>query len=155
MSEKVQIDSKLYQAGLAISFLVVVAGTARAELPSVELGAGMFRIEAELAATPAARQVGLMNREAMAPQHGMVFVFTEAARHCMWMRNTLIPLSVAFVDQTGRILNIEDMQPRTETNHCAAAPAVFALEMNLGWFAEKGIKPGDRLRGFDRLPSGR
>ncbi|MBL8437095.1 MAG: DUF192 domain-containing protein [Zoogloeaceae bacterium] len=115
----------------------------------------MFRIEAELAATPAARQVGLMNREAMAPQHGMVFVFTEAARHCMWMRNTLIPLSVAFVDQTGRILNIEDMQPRTETNHCAAAPAVFALEMNLGWFAEKGIKPGDRLRGFDRLPSGR
>lgn len=155
MSEKVQIDSKLYQAGLAISFLVVVAGTPRAELPSVELGAGMFRIEAELAATPAARQVGLMNRETMAPQHGMVFVFTEAARHCMWMRNTLIPLSVAFVDQTGRILNIEDMQPRTETNHCAAAPAVFALEMNLGWFAEKGIKPGDRLRGFDRLPSGR
>ncbi|MBL8446365.1 MAG: DUF192 domain-containing protein [Zoogloeaceae bacterium] len=128
---------------------------ARADLPVVELGAGMFRIEAELAATPASRQVGLMNREAMAPQRGMVFVFTEAARHCMWMRNTLIPLSVAFLDQSGRILNIEEMQPRTETNHCAAAPATFALEMNHGWFAEKGIKPGDRLRGIERLPPGR
>lgn len=114
----------------------------------------MFRIEAELAATPQARQVGLMNRREMPAQRGMVFVFTEDARHCMWMRNTLIPLSVAFLDREGRILNIEDMQPRTEDNHCAARPARYALEMNLGWFAAKGIKAGDSLRGFDKLPAG-
>lgn len=136
-------------------FLTSLADTRAApSMPVAELGAGMYRIEAEVAATPDSRQLGLMNRESMAPQHGMVFVFTEDARHCMWMRNTLIPLSVAFLDRRGRILNIEDMQPRTENNHCAAAPARFALEMNLGWFAAKGIKAGDTLRGFDRLPAG-
>lgn len=72
----------------------------------------------------------------------------------MWMKNTFLPLSVAFVDAQGRIINIEDMQPHSEDNHCAAAPARFALEMNQGWFRERGIKPGDTLRGFDRLPSG-
>lgn len=146
----------------AVKFLIpcllglwCAVASAVAELPVVELGAGMYRIEAELAATPETRQVGLMNRPVMAAQHGMVFVFTADARHCMWMRNTLIPLSVAFLDRGGRILNIEDMQPRTETNHCAAGLARFALEMNLGWFADKGVKPGDVLRGFDRLPEGR
>jgi uncharacterized protein len=127
----------------------------RAETPIAELGAGMYRIEAEVAATSESRQRGLMNRASMAPQHGMVFVFTEDERHCMWMKNTLIPLSVAFLDRQGRILNIEDMQPHSEDNHCAAHPARYALEMNLGWFAAKGIKPGDSLRGIDRLPAGR
>jgi len=73
----------------------------------------------------------------------------------MWMKNTLLPLSVAFVDARGRVINIEDMQPHTTDNHCAAGPARFALEMNLGWFAERGIKAGDTLRGFDRLPAPR
>ena len=141
----------------ALVSTVALASTfpAMAELPAVELAAGMYRIEAELAATPQARQIGLMNRSSMLPQHGMVFVFTEDQRHCMWMKNTLIPLSVAFLDRDGRILNIEDMQPQTENNHCAAAPARYALEMNLGWFASRGIKPGDSVRGMDRLPPGR
>ena len=124
-------------------------------MPVAELGAGMYRIEAEVAHTAQARQVGLMTRKSMAPQHGMVFVFEQDATHCMWMKNTFLPLSVAFVDAQGRVINIEDMQPQTEDNHCAAAPARFALEMNLGWFRERGIKPGDALRGFDRLPSAR
>ncbi len=124
-------------------------------MPLAELGAGMYRIEAEVAHTAQARQVGLMTRKAMAPQHGMVFVFDQDATHCMWMKNTFLPLSVAFVDAQGKVINIEDMQPQTEDNHCAAAPARFALEMNLGWFSERGIKPGDILRGFDRLPSAR
>jgi uncharacterized membrane protein (UPF0127 family) len=141
-------------AVLALAGCLAFAPPVAADLPLVELGAGMFRIEAELAATPQARQVGLMNRREMPAQRGMVFVFTEDARHCMWMRNTLIPLSVAFLDREGRILNIEDMQPQTENNHCAARPARYALEMNLGWFASKGIKPGDSLRGFDKLPAG-
>lgn len=138
----------------ALALLFSLPLPATAELPMVELGAGMYRIEAELAATPQSRQIGLMNRRAMPAQHGMVFVFTEDQRHCMWMRNTLIPLSVAFLDREGRIVNIEDMQPQTENNHCAAQPARYALEMNLGWFAEKGIRAGDRLRGIDRLPAG-
>ena len=96
-----------------------------------------------------------MNRKSMASQHGMVFVFEQAATHCMWMKNTYLPLSVAFVDAQGRVINIEDMQPQSEDNHCAAAPARFALEMNLGWFRERGIKAGDVLRGFDRLPAAR
>jgi uncharacterized membrane protein (UPF0127 family) len=93
-----------------------------------------------------------MHRQAMPVHRGMVFVFTQDARHCMWMKNTLIPLSVAFMDREGRILNIEDMQPQTEDSHCAAAPARFALEMNKGWFAERGISLGARIRGIDRLP---
>lgn len=141
-------------SALACLGLVFSPAPKAAEMPVVELGAGMYRIEAELAATPPTRQTGLMNRPSMPSQHGMVFVFTEDARHCMWMKNTLMPLSVAFLDRQGRILNIEDMQPQTENNHCAAGPARYALEMNLGWFASKGIKAGDALRGFDKLPAG-
>lgn len=140
-------------AGLAA--LAGGAGVARAQLPLAELGAGMYRIEAEVAHTFPTRQSGLMNRRTMPPQRGMVFVFPEEATHCMWMKNTLLPLSVAFVDAKGRVINIADMQPHTEDNHCAAAPARFALEMNLGWFRERGIKPGDMLRGFERLPAPR
>lgn len=139
---------------LIVAAVLTASPVFGADLPVVELGAGMYRIEAELAASPQTRQIGLMNRRVMAPQHGMVFVFTEEERHCMWMKNTLIPLSVAFLDKQGRILNIEDMQPQTDNNHCAAGPARYALEMNLGWFASKGIKPGDSLRGVDRLPAG-
>ncbi|MCC4115295.1 DUF192 domain-containing protein [Aromatoleum toluclasticum] len=128
---------------------------ARAELPMVELGAGMYRIEAELAHTDQARQIGLMNRTAMPLQHGMVFAFAQDARHCMWMKNTLIPLSVAFMDREGRILNVAEMKPQTEDSHCAAAPARFALEMNAGWFAARGIGAGTVIRGVDRLPAGR
>ena len=118
----------------------------------MELTAGMYRIEAEVAANDQNRQVGLMNRKAMPQQRGMLFVFTQANAHCMWMRNTLLPLSVAFVDDDGYIINIEDMQPQTEDNHCARKPARYALEMNLGWFAQRGIKPGARLGGIDRAP---
>ena len=135
---------------------VLCAGPSLAQpMPLAELGAGMYRIEAEVAHTAQARQVGLMMRKTMAPQRGMVFVFEHDATHCMWMKNTFLPLSVAFVDAQGKVINIEDMQPQSEDNHCAAAPARFALEMNLGWFRERGIKAGDVLRGFDRLPAPR
>ena len=135
---------------------VLCAGPSLAQpMPLAELGAGMYRIEAEVAHTAQARQVGLMMRKTMAPQRGMVFVFEHDATHCMWMKNTFLPLSVAFVDAQGKVINIEDMQPQSEDNHCAAAPARFALEMNLGWFRERGIKAGDILRGFDRLPAAR
>jgi uncharacterized membrane protein (UPF0127 family) len=81
----------------------------------------------------------------------MLFIFDESAVHCMWMKNTYIPLSVAFLDEDGAILNIADMQPHSERSHCAAKPARYALEMTRGWFAERGIKPGTKLRGLERL----
>ena len=131
------------------------AAVAESALPAAELGFGMYRIEAEVAHTFETRQTGLMNRTAMPLHRGMVFVFPEARAHCMWMKNTPLPLSVAFVDDRGKVINIEDMQPHTTDTHCAAGQARFALEMNLGWFAERGIKAGDTLRGFDRLPAPR
>ncbi|EXI71613.1 MAG: hypothetical protein AW07_03512 [Candidatus Accumulibacter sp. SK-11] len=139
---------------LCLSLLVapLVASPARAQMPRIELSAGMYRIDAEVAANDANRMQGLMNRRSLAAGHGMLFVFGQPARHCMWMRNTYLPLSVAFLDRDGYILNIEDMQPETETNHCAAKAASFALEMNLGWFADKGIRPGARIAGIDKSP---
>lgn len=122
------------------------------QMPRIELTAGFHRIDAEVAADQPDRMQGLMNRRSMPPNQGMLFVFPQAARHCMWMRNTFLPLSVAFLDDEGRILNIEDMTPQTETSHCAAAPARFALEMNQGWFAGKGLKAGLRIGGVDKSP---
>ena len=131
--------------------LACSAAAARAELPAVELVAGMHRIRAEVADTMGARMQGLMYRKSMPQGAGMVFVFEETAAHCMWMKNTLIPLSVAFIDEAGAIINIADMQPHSEQSHCAARPARYALEMNQGWFARRGIKPGARLRGLEKL----
>jgi len=125
------------------------------QLPLLELFAGMHRIEAEVAATSNSRQTGMMQRTIMAPQRGMLFVFPDVARHCMWMRNTLLPLSVAFLDEKGRIINVEDMQPKTEDNHCAKAPARYALEMNPGWFRSRGLGAGFAIMGIDKAPPGR
>ena len=125
---------------------------ALAQMPRLELNAGFHRIDAEVAADQPNRMQGLMNRRSMAANQGMLFVFTQADRHCMWMRNTLLPLSVAFLDEQGQIINIEDMKPQTENNHCAAAPARFALEMNRGWFSGKGIKAGQYIGGVEKSP---
>jgi len=128
--------------------LALLAGQAAA----AELTAGIHRIQVEVANTPEGREKGLMYRQAMADTQGMVFVFPKADKYCMWMANTLMPLSVAFMDEKGKILNIEDMQPQTRNTHCAAGPATFALEMNLGWFQKHGIPPGLSLGGVEHLP---
>jgi uncharacterized membrane protein (UPF0127 family) len=136
----------------ALAFLLaVLAAAAGAQFATAELTVGMHRIRAEVADNPATRERGLMHRPSMASNAGMVFVFEENSRHCMWMKNTLIPLSVAFIDASGAILNIADMQPHSEQSHCAAKPARYALEMNQGWFAERGVKPGAKLRGLEKL----
>ena len=137
---------------IALSLLAVsFALAARAELPAVELSAGVHLIRAELADTFVTRMQGLMHREKLGQNAGMLFVFEDAGIQCMWMKNTLVPLSVAFLDDSGTIINIENMRPRTEDTHCAVRPARYALEMNRGWFAERGIKPGSRLRGIEKL----
>jgi hypothetical protein len=130
---------------------VSFSALARAELPVVQLTTGMHLIRAELADSMGTRMEGLMHRKSMPQGSGMVFVFDETATHCMWMKNTLIPLSVAFIDEAGAIINIADMQPHSEQSHCATRPARYALEMNKGWFAQRGIKPGAKLRGLEKL----
>lgn len=140
---------------LSAAALVAPSAAAAQGMPLIELTAGIHRIEAEVAATQQNRMQGLMHRKSMATQRGMLFVFDAEARHCMWMRNTYLPLAVAFLDAQGRILNVEEMQPQTENNHCAAAPARFALEMNAGWFRARGLGPGMPVGGVERAPSPR
>jgi uncharacterized membrane protein (UPF0127 family) len=117
------------------------------KLPSIKLNAGIHVINAELAATPEQREIGLMFRTAMGANEGMLFAFDRAGQQCFWMKNTLIPLSVAFVADDGSIVNVEAMKPQTLDGHCSTQPVRFVLEMNDGWFAKRGIKPGAKLRG--------
>jgi uncharacterized membrane protein (UPF0127 family) len=125
------------------------------ELPVARLSAGMHSIRAEVAADFSTRARGLMHRPSMPANSGMLFIFDEPSIHCMWMKNTLIPLSVAFLDDAGTVINIADMEPHSEQSHCAARQARYALEMNRGWFAARGIKPGIRLGGIPGKPGGK
>jgi uncharacterized protein len=119
--------------------------------PTVKLTAGVHLISAELARDDAARTRGLMFRESLPPNGGMLFVFDHKATQCMWMRNTLIPLAVAFIADDGSIVNIEEMKPRDETTrHCSHAPVRYALEMTQGWFSQRGLKAGSRIGGLPR-----
>ncbi len=137
---------------VALSMLIAT-GEVRAQtgpqppLPTVRLTAGMHIIQAEVAAAPDERAAGLMFRKEMGANAGMLFAFEQPATHCFWMRNTLLPLSIAFVADDGSVVNIADMKPQTTESHCAEKPVRFALEMNQGWFAKRGIKPGSRLQG--------
>jgi len=136
---------------LAAGVFLTAAGATGAQAQWVSLEAGKHRIEAEVAADEQTRQLGLMYRSHLPSGQGMLFVYPSPNRICMWMRNTLIPLSVAFLDEEGRILNIADMTPQSEESHCAAKPARYALEMNQGWFAGHGVKVGDRIEGVKSL----
>ena len=117
-------------------------------LPVKALTAGMHRIQAEVAATDANRARGLMFRKELAPNHGMLFVFEQANVQCFWMRNTLLPLSIAFILDDGTITNIADMAPMTENSHCSTAPVRYTLEMEQGWFAKRGITAGKKITGI-------
>ena len=116
-------------------------------LPAIRLTAGFHIIQAELAQTPDQRSIGLMHRNAMGSNEGMLFVFERPAQQCFWMKNTLLPLSIAFLAEDGSVVNIADMQPQTLDSHCSAKPVRFVLEMNQGWFAKRGIGPGAKLAG--------
>ncbi|WP_246316359.1 DUF192 domain-containing protein [Tepidicella baoligensis] len=116
-------------------------------LPRVQLQAGMHLINAQVANTHQQRAIGLMWRRDMAPNEGMLFVFEQPQRQCFWMQNTYLPLTAAFIEDDGTIVNLADMQPLTTDSHCSAKPVRFVLEMHQGWFAKRGIQAGDRLRG--------
>ena len=117
------------------------------QLPRVALSAGMHLINAQLASTPEQRAIGLMHRREMPTNEGMLFVFEHAGVQCFWMKNTLLPLTAAFVADDGTIVNLADMKPQTLDSHCSAQPVRFVLEMNQGWFAKRGIQAGSKLGG--------
>ncbi|PIF09323.1 DUF192 domain-containing protein [Janthinobacterium sp. 13] len=137
------MKNSLRHLSLSIA-LLAGANIAQAQTKSVQLSAGMHLIQAEVAATEEQREQGLMYREKMPANAGMLFVFGNPSTQCMWMKNTPLPLSVAFIDAGGKIVNIEDMQPHTLDSHCSTktVPVRYALEMNLGWFKQRNIKPG-------------
>lgn len=117
------------------------------QLPRVALSAGMHLINAQLASTPEQRAIGLMHRREMPTNEGMLFAFEQAGVQCFWMKNTLLPLTAAFVADDGTIVNLADMKPQTLDSHCSAQPVRFVLEMNQGWFAKRGIQAGSKLGG--------
>lgn len=121
-------------------------------LPTVVLQAGLHQITAEVARTPHQQQIGMMMRTQMAQHEGMLFVFDDVAPRCFWMKNTLLPLSIAFIADDGTIVNLADMQPQTTQSHCSNRPVRYVLEMNQGWFAKRGLGPGARLTGISQRP---
>jgi uncharacterized membrane protein (UPF0127 family) len=138
---------------LVLALLLAVAGSAVADeapqmnLPVVQLQAGMHNIRAQVALTPDQRATGLMHRREMPQHEGMLFVFEQPSLQCFWMKNTLLPLSIAFLADDGTVVNIDEMKPQTLDSHCSDKPVRFVLEMNQGWFAKRGVKPGFKLTG--------
>ena len=142
---------------IGCSLVVALAvSTAQAQqLPEVMLSVNGHKLTAEVAHTGPTRSQGLMHRRMLPENRGMLFIFDNVAIHAMWMMNTYIPLSVAFLDERGVIINIEDMKPHTQDTHPAAKPARYALEVNQGWFSKHGIKPGAKIEGIERAPPAR
>ncbi len=129
------------------SLHALAQGVPQTQLPRITLNAGMHLIQAQVAQDFEQRQIGLMWRKEMPQNEGMLFVFEQAATQCFWMRNTLLPLTAAFVTDDGTIVNLADMKPQSDESHCSKKPVRFVLEMNQGWFAKRNIQAGYKLSG--------
>ncbi len=136
---------------LALALMALAAShaqeSAQLNLPRTKITAGMYLIDVQVAATPQQRSTGLMFRPQMPASEGMLFVFDQPSEQCFWMKNTLLPLTAAFVADDGTIVNLADMKPQTTDSHCSQKAVRYVLEMNLGWFEKKGIKAGSKLSG--------
>lgn len=130
-----------------VSTIALAQDVPQLDLPRTTLKAGMHLIQAQVASTPQQRAVGLMHRADMPANEGMLFVFEQAAVQCFWMKNTLLPLTAAFVQDDGTVVNLADMQPQSLDSHCSARPVRYVLEMHQGWFAKRGIQNGFKLNG--------
>ncbi len=150
--------SSLTRSARRLAYAVAIAASAftlqanaqegpQMDLPRVTLGAGMHQIDAQVAFTPPQRSIGLMYRKEMPQHEGMLFVFDERSTQCFWMKNTILPLTAAFVADDGTIVNLEDMKPQTTDSHCSKQPVRYVLEMNQGWFKKSGIKANFKLTG--------
>ena len=135
-----------FWVGLGLSSAQAQEGP-QLDLARVKLQAGMYQIDAQVAQTPQQRAIGLMNRREMPTHEGMLFIFEQASIQCFWMKNTLLPLTAAFVADDGTIVNLADMAPQSTQSHCATKPVRFVLEMHQGWFAKKKMAAGFKLSG--------
>ena len=140
------MTSYLFTLLLSVCTITSWAQTAQTELPRVLLQAGMYQIQAQVASTPEQRAIGLMNRPDMPQHEGMLFVFDQPQVQCFWMKNTLMPLTAAFIADDGSIVNLADMKPQTTNSHCSDKPVRYVLEMKQGWFAAKQIRKGYVLK---------
>jgi uncharacterized membrane protein (UPF0127 family) len=140
-------NSPLLRFMFALAGFQLLAASAQAQLATTDLYAGMHRIVAEVAQNPNDRAVGLMGRQSLPENQGMLFIFERAGVQCFWMKNTFVPLSIAFLRDDGTITNIADMQPLTTNSHCSSEPVKLALEVNQGWFAKRNITPNQKIRG--------
>lgn len=143
---------RIHDNNLLLLFCSIVctheALAAESTLKRQQFQIGTYVIDAELARTADERQRGLMFRESLAENQGMMFQFTQADHYCMWMKNTLIPLSIAFIDEHGKIINIEEMRANSEQTTCAKSKARYALEMNAGWYNQRQIMVGQKVEGL-------
>ncbi len=139
-------------AALLTTLLFGASQSSAQEVPQTQLqrttlSVGIHQIDTQVAATSEQREIGLMHRKEMPQHEGMLFIFENPSRLCFWMKNTLIPLTAAFIADDGTIVNLENMKPQTLDSHCSAKPVRYVLEMNQGWFAKKGVKPGSKVTG--------
>jgi len=134
----------------ALFFLIISLTSKASTLPVIALQIGHETIQTEVASTPASQQLGLMFRKSMPNDAGMLFVFDQKAGHCFWMRNTELPLAIAFIDDDGKIVNIDEMKPQTDDNHCPSRAVRYALEMNTGWFSQHQIAAGQMVAGLPK-----
>jgi len=131
--------------------LAMAQETPQLNLPRTQMTAGMYLINAQVASDAQQRATGLMFRRSMPAGEGMLFIFEAPSEQCFWMKNTLLPLTAAFIADDGTILNLADMKPQSTQSHCSVKPVRYVLEMNQGWFAQRGIKAGFKVlgQGFD------
>lgn len=132
---------------VALAGNAAMAQDAPQQLPAIRISTGMHVLQVQVAQTPEQQQTGLMFRKTMGTNEGMLFIFDEPRQQCFWMKNTLLPLSVAFIDDSGTVANLDDMKPQTLDSHCSTKPVRFVLEMNVGWFDKRGIKAGSKFTG--------
>lgn len=142
-----QVKIGFIAIALALSKLALAQGMPQLDLPRIKISAGMHLIDTQVAITGEQRATGLMFRKEMPQSEGMLFIFEQASAQCFWMKNTLLPLTAAFVADDGTIVNLADMKPQTTESHCSKQPVRYVLEMNQGWFAKKGIRAGFKLAG--------
>ena len=122
-------------------------GSPQTQLQRITLSVGIHQIDTQLAATSEQREIGLMFRKDMPQNEGMLFIFESPSQLCFWMKNTLLPLTAAFIADDGTVVNLENMKPQTTDSHCSSKPVRYVLEMNQGWFSKKGVRPGSKISG--------
>jgi len=141
----------MIRAGLLVLGLLLLSQEASAlcaeDTASLRWPEGAASFAVEIADDPAERAQGLMFRENLEPSAGMLFIYERPQPAAFWMKNTLIPLQIAFVADDGTVVNLAEMKPHSLDSHCSTRPVRFVLEMNTGWFSKRGVKPGAQLRG--------